>query len=491
LSHRVVMRNSDLKKLRYQDEVKVDEQGLRVKANKNKTCSWILQKRLIGKAAPLRIVLGKWPDTSLDEAMEKAIRYRKLIADGIDPRDYEKEQREKANLKEAEAKASAITLRTLLEMYEKSRIIEEIGDAPATMRGRRSAILNVWEPFLEKSIQEIQGPALLDHYHYYTSQRVNPKTGKPAKVHAKTAIRYLKTLFNYAIQARELLEKNPCLIFKNVRTSTDTVEQGWIRPKEAPEVFEWVAKIREASSSNSDYKNLHPKLTKHVFSEDAEMQLDSLTLTLLTGLRGRSEVVSLPWANIFLEKHEYQEVDAEVPFFKTWTKQARWFGVPITPQMETIFRRRKRKRINDYVFPSPSSVRKDLPLENDTYAYKVLNLLMTAKNAKVIGQKVFRHTFATACDALYHDDLLADKITGHGAKPRRTSTAGYVHRDVSENLKYFKAINDVLSGDVEYPTEDWTEEEIGKAIRYGEGEREEEEYAEEMERASVERSLRR
>ena len=58
--------------------------------------------------------------------MEKAIRYRKLIADGIDPRDYEKEQREKANLKEAEAKASAITLRTLLEMYEKSRIIEEI-----------------------------------------------------------------------------------------------------------------------------------------------------------------------------------------------------------------------------------------------------------------------------------------------------------------------------------------------------------------------------
>jgi hypothetical protein len=116
---------------------------------------------------------------------------------------------------------------------------------------------------------------------------------------------------------------------------------------------------------------------------------------------------------------------------------------------------------------------------------------MTAKNAKVIGQKVFRHTFATACDALYHDDLLADKITGHGAKPRRTSTAGYVHRDVAENLKYFKEINDFLSGDVEYPTEDWTEEEIGKAIRYGEGEREEEEYAEEMERASVERSLRR
>jgi uncharacterized protein YcgI (DUF1989 family) len=123
------------------------------------------------------------------------------------------------------------------------------------------------------------------------------------------------------------------------------------------------------------------------------------------------------------------------------------------------------------VFPSPSSVRKDLPLENDTYAYKVLNLLMTAKNAKVIGQKVFRHTFATACDALYHDDLLADKITGHGVRPSKTSTSGYAHRDVAENLKYFMKIDDILSGDEEYQTEEWTEEE--------------------MERASVERSLGR
>jgi integrase len=465
------MRNSDLKKLKYQDEAKIDEQGLRVKANKNKTCSWILQKRIIGKAAPLRLVLGKWPDTSIDEAMEKAIRYRKLIADGIDPRDYEKEQRVKDNLKESEAKASAITLEELLEIYEKSRIVEETGDAVSTMRNRRSAILNVWEPFLKKSIQEIKGTELLDHYHYYISQRVSPKTGKPAKYHAKVAINYLKSVLNYAIDTRELLEKNPCIIFKNVKTATDTAEQGWIRPKEAPEVFKWVAKIREASSSNSDYKNLHPKLTKHVFSEDAEMQLDSMTLTLLTGLRGRSEVVSLPWANVFLEKKEYQEVDAVAPFFKTWTKQSRWFGVPITPQMETIFRRRKQKRINDYVFPSPSSVRKGLPLENDKYAYKVLNLLMTAKNAKVIGQKVFRHTFATACDALYHDDLLADKITGHGARPIKTFTSGYVHRDVAENFKYFMKIDDILSGDEEYQTEEWTEEE--------------------MERASVERSLGR
>ena len=68
---------------------------------------------------------------------------------------------------------------------------------------------------------------------------------------------------------------------------------------------------------------------------------------------------------------------------------------------------------------------------------------------------------------MYHDDLLADKITGHGARPRKTSTSGYAHRDVAENLKYFMKIDDILSGDEEYQTE------------------------EEMERASVERSLGR
>jgi hypothetical protein len=72
---------------------------------------------------------------------------------------------------------------------------------------------------------------------------------------------------------------------------------------------------------------------------------------------------------------------------------------------------------------------------------------------------------------MYHDDLLADKITGHGARPSKTSTSGYAHRDVAENLKYFMKIDDILSGDEEYQTEEWTEEE--------------------MERASVERSLGR
>ena len=94
--------------------------------------------------------------------------------------------------------------------------------------------------------------------------------------------------------------------------------------------------------------------------------------------------------------------------------------------------------------------------------------------------------------------ILPRRITGNSLKfQRRLAVSVKRARQiallpyVADNLKYFKKINDVLSGDVEYPTEDWTEEEIGKAKRYMEILEEDEMYRDEMENDAVERTLGR
>jgi hypothetical protein len=83
-----MMKTSDLSSLEYQKELSAGR-GLRAKKNKDGSCSFLLMKKSVGEKVPLRLKLGTWPEMSIDEAEIKAQKYRKLIEEGTDPRDYE------------------------------------------------------------------------------------------------------------------------------------------------------------------------------------------------------------------------------------------------------------------------------------------------------------------------------------------------------------------------------------------------------------------
>lgn len=480
------MRDSELRKLPYQKEASINR-GLRVRKNKDASCSWILQARMKGSPAvssPKRVVLGKWPDMTWDEAEAKASHYRSLLRDGIDPIQYEKDERRKAEAKALEEKAKQITLQKLLDEYHLDRKRVGKGDSPNYLKNYRSATERVFKRFLDTPIHDIRGPDLREDFHCWNSQRISPRTGKPAPTTADMAVVHMRTLWTHAMKRMQIIDTNPVDVFYGEIEKPKSSEY-FLRPREAIQVFGVIDEIcskidtikrTEIVVGNPELEDLQ-HLGEWAFSDEAINCYNAIKLTLLSGLRGPSEVLTLPWSKVFLDKEDW-EGDTPCPYFHVWTKQKREFGVPITPQMERIFREQKKIRRNDYVFPSPSPKRKDLHIEGARKAYEeVLTPLIPTENANLLGARVMRHTFATACDHLFHDLSLADKITGHGPTTR-TSTATYIHRNVSDNYKYFEKINECLLGQTDDIPDEWDKEEDAM-------------YEEEMQRQAVEQSLGR
>ena len=447
------MKESDLKKLKIGQEI--NERGLRARKNKDGTCSFQIVKKLRGGRNPLRRVLGIYPDMAISEAESKAILYRNLMSDGIDPYDYEEKERNKAVAERKVEESKSKTLRLLLDDYEREGV--DKGNASSTLRDQRSTILRVWEPFLDKPIQQIDRQDLLDHNYYWNSQRKG-RHGRPAKEDMKKAIRILRAMFNYAINVRELLDRNPCDIFKGRKESTSsTRREGHLKTKECIELWEWLGRLNEQQKDN--VLNLkHAKLKEYDLGEERQTQYHAIALELLTGLR-KNEILQLPWKDVFLEKDEYEDEGAEGPYFRiTTSKQKRPFGVPITDEMKTIFNLRKDARVNDYVFPSPKPLGKgQAPLGDDKTAFAVLNKLMpNLKEAPKLSANVLRHTFATACYHLTKSFELTDMITGHisGRINRNVATATYVHVQAETYREYFEELNAMLVGDKEKDV-DW------------------------------------
>jgi integrase len=466
------MKDSELRKLPYQKEASINR-GLRVRKNKDDSCSWILQARMKGapaQASPKRTVLGIWPDMTWDQAEAKASHYRSLLRDGIDPIQYEKNQRRKAEAKALEEKAKQITLQKLLDEYHLDRQRVGKGNSRSYLRGYRSATERVFKRFLDTPIHDIRGPDLREEYHCWNSQRISPRTGKPAKSIADMAVVHLRTLWNHAMKRMQIIDTNPVDVFHG-EIQRPPPSEYFLKPREAVQVFDVIkeicdmAKLLETTNTKHDdpkYKNLIPQhLGEWAFTEEANVQYNAIALTLLSGLRGPSEVLTLPWSKVFLDKEDWED-DTPCPYFHVWTKQKREFGVPITSPMEAIFREQRRKKRNDYVFPSPSPKRKNLHIESARKAYvEVLTPLVKSRytnpNTKRLGARVMRHTFATACDHLFHDLSLADKITGHGPTTK-TSTRNYIHRSVEDNFDYFKKINSLLTGAMDKIPDNWDRE---------------------------------
>lgn len=456
------MNNAEIRKLKYQEELK-GERGLKVKKNKGATASFILQKHMKGTKNALRLKLGTWPDMSIDQALSKAMEYRSLIGEGIDPRDYEKDKKKREDLKKKEEYNKSVTLAQLHDMYMKEKYSED-RHALSTIRSYYNTMQSVWKPFWHNPIQEITKDRLWDHYQNWISQRPSKRTGKPAKQQILKALRYLKAELNYAIHIKDYITTNPCDIFRG-RVSLQSGESTQhLTIRESQELWEYLGKLYGIEEADCNPLQLDEvkswELGQKVLNGYAEVQLEVIALELLSGLR-QVEVRELTWDKVYLDKPQYDDGYGEGPYFEiTTSKQRKPFGIPITKQMENLFRRRLKKKKNNYVFPSP--FRKNMPIAEDRYGFRVLQKLMppsSLKNSNSLTSKVLRDTFATAGYALTRDASLIQRLTAHFSAQNRelNATAGYIHIQATDHRPYFEQINSFLTGEHELPDEieDW------------------------------------
>lgn len=439
------MRDSQLQALPYGKETPA-VRGLSAKKNADGTCSFVLSKKMKGRKSPLRLKLGVWPDVSIDQAEAKAARYRTFIDQGVDPRDHEVEVTRANEKQKAEKVRKAITLRQLHDEFMRNRMALE-RHTDSTRKSYHQVVPQVWEPFFDDPIHDITGPRLFDHYEYWVSQRISDRTGKPAVHQIKKGIRYLKAEFDFAIEQKEYIAKNPCDVFKKQITLQADESRNHLTIRETEELWEWLGKLL-VPDANIEQWIKSRGISSRALNLHARVGFDLVALELLSGVR-QVEARELGWDQVYLEKNHYQQEDAEGPFFKIkLSKQKRPFGIPITSQMKGVFERRKAARTNDYVFPSYRSP--DLPLAEDRGAFQILKKLMppeALRHSDKLNSNVLRHTFATTTFNLWKDLSLADMMTGHHSKHHHgVATHVYVHTLADNYREKFQEVNDVLTG---------------------------------------------
>jgi integrase len=426
--------------------------GLKLRA-RARGSSWLFNYRIkssIEKRASLSLLIGKYPDLSLDEAVERARDYRKLCDLGIHPRVKEKLE---AETKEAQRVADVGNTMTLLELAEdKDKWMDNtIGQANNTKVGRNSALNNFLSPWVNLPFAKITKKMVTDRYLDYQGQGIN----KPSA--GASGVTILKALFNHAIEKLEWDGRNPCRGLGEITTVVPKEENinKYLEADEYKSFMGFVDGIMEPQQHKQIAEEYN--LTKTDIGYDRRPLFDVLALELLTGLRMR-EVLGIERANIFLEEKEWKANKRDGAYFIIkQTKQDRYFAVPITAQMEPIFRRRLKAKNrkgelikSKYLIPSTKFEKsgRDQPFDSSRSGYKTINKLMSdLSRVKNLHQLVLRHTFATVASRLGYSIDDVDRATGHHSYSRRSATfKHYVGMNADTYRHIFNEVNSTLVG---------------------------------------------
>ena len=415
--------------------------------------SWLFNYRIkssIEKHTSLSLLIGKYPDLSLDDAVEKARDYRQLCDLGIHPRDQEKTE---AESKEAQRLADVGNIMTLMELAEdKDKWMDNtIGQANNTKVGRNSALNNFLSPWVDLPFAKITKKMVTDRYLDYQGQGIN----KPSA--GASGVTILKALFNHAIEKLEWDGRNPCRGLGEITTVVPKEENinKYLEADEYKSFMRFVGGLIDPQQRLQIAEEYN--LTKTDIGYDRIPLFDALALELLSGLRMR-EVLGIERENIFLEEKEWKENKRDGAYFIVkQTKQGRYFAVPITAQMEPIFRRRLTSRDrkgnlikSKYLIPSRKFERsgRDQPYDSSRAGYKTTNKIMVdLSRVKNLHQLVLRHTYANVASRLGYSIDDVDRATGHHSYSRRSATfKHYVGMNANTYRHIFNEVNSTLVG---------------------------------------------
>jgi integrase len=438
-------KDSDIKKLQYgEPELNLGD-GLKAMAWKSKT-SFILRKRMKGKSTPLAITLGSVPDMNIEEAQVKASKFRTLIREGIDPKDYLKEEAEKKRFQVLTDTANAVTLRQVLEAKEAHAEATGIGNSENNRKNRRYNICSIYEDWLDKPFAQITRSMITERFNTIASTQ----NGKKVEW-AKQGIRNLSALFTYAMKYHQWIDVNPCSGMSDYTVLTvqhGTSEEKYLEPSEYQRFLRYAHDLHDPIRRQQLAEEFH--LTPRQINRDRLPLFDAAAIILLSGLRMR-EVLHLKWEDVKLEPEEWREDNRDGAYFHVWIKQNKPFGIPITPEMEPYLRRRLEARSDSkYVFPSTRFKNKDKPFYNDEAGHETLNeMLGKLRRISHTNSLALRHTFATVAHNLKFPMDQVAMATGHTSAKKRAGLATHIYVGVqADSYRHiFEATNKALVGD--------------------------------------------
>ena len=444
------MKKYDINKLKYQEEFNAGR-GLKVRKNKDGTSTFLLRKKMPKAKAPLGLSLGVYPDMSIDEAQAKAVTYRNLISDGIDPRAWEGEQDRIREQEEAEEQAKQTTLRNALERYNQVCVLKQPPNAPRTIQDRTNAIQSVFREFLDKPVRDITTIDIENKLMQWAGQGIN----SPAQ--GRKATRYLRSILNYCKRRLQVIPDNPVDAFQNEISLSSSLNKIYLQIPEVVNMFDTLSQM-----DHPEFMNEYPECSPYEFGEERRAMFDAIALQALSGLR-QMEVLSLTWDKVYLEKEQWEEEgegDADGAYFEAWKSKTRsYFGVPITTSMEVIFLRRKRlTKGSKYVFPSTKRDKNGeyTYIKSDRRAYSTLNkILPKPRKADKYNANLMRHTFADTAHKITRNMDIVHSMTGHFSKldDGKRATGRYIAFQSASNRTYFQQVNDVLLDIAEPPEE--------------------------------------
>lgn len=319
--------------------------------------TFIVYKRL-SSGAPKRVTLGRYGHLTIDQARTLAQQELAKLTQGIDPNAIKKQKREKSKQEEV---VSVETLEWLLDTYEREQLKGRKGGQPSTLRdlglvrdymGERKITLlkeqvskekgakqekikwiedkEILLPnWLQRPYRSITREEVLQRFDYFAlakPQRV-PKEGlRPIQRTHQIVFKFLSTAFNFTLPRAELSLTNPCDVltaYKRWKSSNVRTRRVVFEKKEGANWFNAVVDYAKHNPVGSDY----------------------ILFSLIQA--GRSdELANITWDKVDFELQQITYKD---------TKNGADYHFPLTKMALEILERRKKAKINEFVFGSPES----------------------------------------------------------------------------------------------------------------------------------------
>jgi len=242
--------------------------GLGVKvASRSGTVTFFIEGRIKG-GKNKRITLGRYPVISIEEARDRAHKAKKLLTEGVNPKDEQEGVIEAQRQLQAHSQLMEITLQELIDRYCSLR--------SQKTRTDYNYILNlVFGEFLDIPVRSISAEAIARRFNEYLNRKAT----------ALKAMRYLKAVFNHGmkieVDKEVLLNRNSVSIAETMLPREDTRP---VAPREnvipQDRLFDFV---------------------RALITECSPVARDCTLLQLLTGLRD-SEAKQMRWDNVDFDK---------------------------------------------------------------------------------------------------------------------------------------------------------------------------------------------
>jgi len=353
--------------------------GYGVRITANGVLSFIVQKRINGKDK--RKTIGRYGVLTPEQARKLATTFLGEVAMGIDP-----------IAREAKEKSGKVTLQQVFDDYISARKSLK----HSTVKDMQRSLNELLSDKLKKPIASIT-PDLV--------KRIHTKFGEQhSEARANLGMRYLRALFNFAIEqyidseGRSVITDNPVTVLSRQKAWFDVQRRRTvIKPTELKVWFSAVQALRN------------------------DIARDYYLLVILTGLR-RSEALDLKWEYI-----DFNERTLTIPDPKNHEEHT----LPLSDYLLSILTIRYKEKYGDYVFEGSRGRLSNLR-----------NSQASVRDQSNINYKIhdLRRTFATVADSIDIPAYSVKALLNH--KDKSDVTAGYIIINVERLRRPMQRITD-------------------------------------------------